>query len=33
LNESSRHHETTGLRPTMWAVLEHGHLPLAIHWL
>jgi len=31
LNESSRHHETTGLWPTMGAVLELGHLPLAIN--
>src|ERR1019366_5964188 len=31
LNESSRHHETTGLRPTMGTVLELGHLPLAVN--
>src|ERR1035441_10766972 len=31
LTESSRHNETTGLWPTMQAVVELGHLPLVIH--
>jgi hypothetical protein len=29
-NESSRHHETTGLRPTMGTMLEVGHLPVPV---
>src|SRR5216684_715270 len=29
-NESSRHYETTGLRPTMRTMLELGHLPMPV---
>ena len=29
-NESSRHHELTGVRPTVGAVIELGHLPLLV---